>query len=256
MTPKIDKPPGLEVVNRWQAFAVEQEDDGELELQEAEDPGYEPKFQPRQEPKHKRLPKVDKKQWKPARANGGSGHVMPLIAEPPCAQVHALSGSSWQEVDPATKWRKIKSVMDSGASECCAPPELAPEVAIQESEGSKRGQKYTAAGGKSLENLGQKTLGMVTNAGQGTKGTWQVVDVVRPLSSVRQICRQGNRVLFGLNGGIIQNIHTGEITPFGVEDNIYTLDLWLPPAGGPEQQQCVPCGMSNDLGFPGRGCRR
>ena len=103
---------------------------------------------------------------------------------------------------------------------------------VAESEGSRRGQKYSAAGGKSLDNLGEKRLNMVTDQGASTSGTWQMVDVTRPLNSVRQVCKQGNRVVFGYNGGIIYNIQTGEEIPFGVEGDVYTWDFWLPPESG------------------------
>ena len=89
---------------------------------------------------------------------------------------------------------------------------------------------YTAAGGKKLANEGEKDICMVTGDGNTVMTNWQTVDITRPLSSVRQICLQGNRVLFGAQGGVIQNIETGKETPFGVEDNVYVLDLWLPPS--------------------------
>jgi len=185
----------------------------------------------------KKMPPVPRKSWMARKkeqcgcCHEDEGHVMSLTPEVAEASINAVSGASWLKVDPVTGWRRVTSVMDSGASECCAPPELAPEVQMTESEGSRRGQKYTAAaaGGKSLENLGEKNLDMFTDGGQGTNGTWQMVDVVRPLNSVRQVCKQGNRVLFGLNGGVIQNIETGNEIPFGVEGDVYTLDLWLPP---------------------------
>eukprot|EP00974_Lingulodinium_polyedra_P044663 4283393-Lingulodinium_polyedra.AAC.1 len=43
----------------------------------------------------------------------------------------------------------------------------------------------------------RKTLNMVTEEGMDVLGTWQMVDIVRPLSSVRQSCKQRNRVIFG-----------------------------------------------------------
>ena len=35
---------------------------------------------------------------------------------------------------------------------------------------------------------------------------WQTVDITGPLSSVRQICLPGNKVLFGAQGRVIYNI--------------------------------------------------
>ena len=45
-----------------------------------------------------------------------------------------------------------------------------------------------------------------------------------------QICLQGNWVVFGAQGGVIQHIETGKETHFGIEDNVYVLELWLPPS--------------------------
>ena len=102
---------------------------------------------------------------------------------------------------------------------------------MEESPGSKVGQNFNAAGGKSLPDLGQKDVRMVTNEGVDTTTSWQMVDITRPLTAVRQVRRQGNRVIMGLYGGVIQNIETGQETYFGVEDEIYTLDLWMPLEG-------------------------
>ena len=165
--------------------------------------------------------------------NRSEGFVAPLIAEEMPTALHHINEKNWMAVDPHTGWRRVRSVVDSGASESCAPPDIAPEVETKESEGSRRGQTYSGAvaGAKVIKNLGEKELGMFTDEGMPTAGTWQILDVQRPLSSVRQICRQGNRVIFGMYGGVIQSMETGTEVPFGVEDNIYTLDLWMPPEG-------------------------
>ncbi len=94
------------------------------------------------------------------------------------------------------------------------------------------GLTYTAAGGKSLENMGEKVVTMCTSNGQPRTTKWQMVDVTRPLTSVRQVCKQGHYVIFGMYGGTIVDANTGEDTPFGVDGNVYTLDLWMPPESG------------------------
>ena len=147
------------------------------------------------------------------------------------AEIHNLTECKWMHTDPATGWRCIKTVIDSGASDSVAPPSLAPEVAIMPSAGSRRGQTYSGAvkGARDLENKGEKDLCMVTRDGIETSAKWQIVDVNRPLSAVRRMCKQGTRVIFGLHGGVVQNIETGVEIPFEVENEIYTMELWLPP---------------------------
>jgi hypothetical protein len=148
-------------------------------------------------------------------------------------ELHAVSDPSrWMSVCQNTGYVTVKSVLDSGATDSCAPDIMCPDVKSQPSEGSKRGQKYTAAGGKRIANEGEKNLQMVTINDDVVQTNWQTVDINRPLSSVRQICLQGNRVLFGAQGGIIYNIETGKETPFVVDDNVYVLELRLPPAQG------------------------
>ena len=128
--------------------------------------------------------------------------------------------------------------MDS-ASNSFASGDLAPEIMTVPSEGSKRGQTYAAAakGGKALQNEGQKVVQAFTGQGQSVTTTWQVVDVNRPLMSVHQICANGNVVVFGQDGGYILNLSDGSTTPFGVEENVYVLDLYLPPSGGSNPNQ-------------------
>ena len=71
-----------------------------------------------------------------------------------------------------------------------------------------------------------------TDQGRSVTIKWQVVEVNRPLMSVHQICQNGNIVVFGEEGGYIMNLADGSQTQFGVEDNVYVLNLYLPPAEG------------------------
>ena len=91
-----------------------------------------------------------------------------------------------------TGFVKVKSVLDSGATDSCAPDCMCPEVESRLSEGRRRGQMYTAARGKKIANEGEKDIPMVTGANEIVQTNWQTVDITRPLSSVRQICLHGN----------------------------------------------------------------
>ena len=129
--------------------------------------------------------------------------------------LYAVSDSSRWSVCPMTGFMTVISVLDSGATDSCAPDCMCPEVKRGPSERSRRGQTYTAASGKKIANQGEKDIAMVTGAKEVVQASWQTVDITRPLSSVRQICLQGNRVLF-----------CAQETPFGIEDTVYVLDLW------------------------------
>ena len=87
-----------------------------------------------------------------------------------------------------------------------------------------------------MENEGEKVIQALTSQGRPVTTTWQVVEVNRPLMSVHQICERGNVVVFGESGGYILSLADGTTTHFGVEDNVYVLDLFLPPMGNAKTQ--------------------
>ena len=81
--------------------------------------------------------------------------------------LHAVSDSSrWMSVCPMTGFMKVRSVLDSVATDSCAPDCMCPEVKSRLSQGSKRGQMYRAAGGKKIANQGEKDITMVTGANE------------------------------------------------------------------------------------------
>ena len=83
-------------------------------------------------------------------------------------------------------------------------------------------------GGKPLVNEGENVIQALIREGRNVSTTWQVVN--RPLMSVLQICQHGNIVICGQDGGYVINLNSGETTHFGVEDNVYIIELLLPPA--------------------------
>ena len=50
-------------------------------------------------------------------------------------------------------------------------------------------------------------------------------------TELAEICQRGNLVVFGEHGGYVLNLSDGSKTAFGVEDNVYVLDLYMPPFG-------------------------
>ena len=99
--------------------------------------------------------------------------------------LHAVSDSSrLRNTCLMTGFMKVKSVMDSGATDSCAPDCMCPEVKSRPSEGSRRGQMYTAAGGKKIANEGEKDIS--TNVVQTN---WQTVDILARKQSVGRCSR-------------------------------------------------------------------
>ena len=64
----------------------------------------------------------------------------PLVQNPTndsCLQ--PLVKSAWETVDQSSGYRRIKAIVDSGASNSCASGSLAPEIETVPSAGSRRG---------------------------------------------------------------------------------------------------------------------
>ena len=53
-------------------------------------------------------------------------------------------------------WKAISILIDSGASDSVAPPGMFPKVKILETNASKAGVEYTAAGGHKIANVGMQ----------------------------------------------------------------------------------------------------
>ena len=141
-----------------------------------------------------------------------------------------LLGFSWRSA-PETwgeaNWVMIDSVMDSGASVPIAPPTMLPNVKVEPSEVSKRGQEYTSASKHTVKNLGEQRIEACTEAGYPTECLFQIADVSKPLVSVTALTEKGNRVIFDRAGGVILNLENGQEIPFYRRNGIYVLSMWM-----------------------------
>ena len=126
-------------------------------------------------------------------------------------------------------WSRVDCVLDSGAADSVCPRSMAPHFRIDDTEASRAGVYYTAAGGGSIANLGETTVPVAMENGLRTSATFQVADVSRPLMSVGKVCEMGNRLLFGAGGGYIVNVATGSATLFYKRDGVYIFTMWIPP---------------------------
>ena len=116
-------------------------------------------------------------------------------------------------------WVRIITVMDSGAAESGAPPNIAPRVPIEESPGSRKGQHYVSASKERVPNMGHQKMSVVTNEGRKPKLMFQVAEGSRPLTAVSATCDAGSFV-YGPRGGVIHNVHIGERTKFERRSNL------------------------------------
>ncbi len=132
-----------------------------------------------------------------------------------------------------TGMEKISLTIDSGAAETVCNEEMAKDYMAQESEGSKKGVKYVAAGGKELANQGEKKVKIITNEGAKCMIKFQVAGVRKPLVSVSRICDEGHEVTFTKDGGHIRHLETNQLTKFVRKNGVYVMDVHVIPVGGP-----------------------
>ena len=135
--------------------------------------------------------------------------------------LHAVSVSfRWMNTCPVTGFTKSKKCVGQWSKW-----QLRTRLHVSRGEGQTIRRKpettnATAAGGKKIANEGEKDITTVTGSYNVVPTNWQTVDITRLLSSVRQICLEGNRVLFDAEGGVINNIESGQETPFTIENNV------------------------------------
>ena len=179
-----EAPPGLDTCNPFQVLEEDDEEDNEIPTLSLDDyPEISVQnFQAKNIPvpkvpavnKHDRIRRKGQGERKAMRkafnqakkeaqmnehvgcaCHGCGGSLMPLIREQPdeVPELHPLDGTErWMMKCSETGYTRIQSVLDSGATDSCAPDAMCVEVKSRQSEGSRRGQMYTAAGGKKLPN--------------------------------------------------------------------------------------------------------
>ena len=123
------------------------------------------------------------------------------------------------------EWFCIDTVMDSGAADPVAPIEMLDWIPLKESEGSRRGQTWQAAGGEVIPNMGERKVEGYTEEGAAVESIYQVGAISKMLGSVARTCDKGNRVVFEAGGGYIQNLSSGACTQFGREQHSCAQDL-------------------------------
>ena len=121
----------------------------------------------------------------------------------------------------------VEGILDSGSVTHVMDPEDAPGYEVRESPGSRRGQKFTGAGGEKIANDGQMDLALVaenehTKKEHEIRCNVQAAKVTRPLFSVGRITENGIDVLFRKGYAVTIDAKTGkDITRHPRENGIY-----------------------------------
>ena len=144
----------------------------------------------------------------------------------------AANVGEWQDV-------AFDAMLDSGCSRHVVPPSCIPGYQIQESQLSRSGHQFTVANGDPVPNLGDvvANLGLVTENGDGrtVTSTFAVCDMVSPLMSVAQLCRNGHTCTFTKDHATVTSSDGEVLCRFDQSGGTYKARLKLkapPPFGG------------------------
>jgi hypothetical protein len=124
--------------------------------------------------------------------------------------------------------RMIEAVVDSGAVNSVAPPDLFDGL-LKPSTMSKGGKKYRGPDGSRIPNLGQMDVAFESEEGHRCGLTWQIADVERPLVAVSHLSAAGNRVILEKDGGEVVHEETGRKIKLQKKGGVYVMKLWVAP---------------------------
>ena len=126
----------------------------------------------------------------------------------------------------------VKALVDSGAEDTVAPPGAFPGEVVPSSM-SRAGQKYRAANGSPIENMGQVMALFGDALGRKCGLPFQVAAVERPLVSVTRLVDAGHDVTFTKKGGEIHHLASGRRIPLHREKGVYILEMRVPRRPAP-----------------------
>ena len=131
------------------------------------------------------------------------------------------------------RWEILSVTVDSGAADSVMPESKCCQYEVVDTPKSLAGSNYSGADGSAIPNLGERTIDVVTEAGNNAKMRFQVCPVTKALGSVSKMVRNGHRVVFDDEeygeGSYIQDRRTGQKTYLRQENGVFVLDVWVKP---------------------------
>ena len=125
----------------------------------------------------------------------------------------------------SVKTNALQITLDSGASANVIPTSMFPDIPLQESECSRKGQYWISADGTKIYNEGQKEVRFVTKKGRKMKIMFQVGKVTKPLLSAFKVAEAGNEVLIKKDKAEIANKKTGISIDLKRQNGVFVFDV-------------------------------
>ena len=122
---------------------------------------------------------------------------------------------------------EVETTLDTGASTHAADRVDFPGYEVVESPGSRAGQLFGCAGGKSLQNEGQITVNMISPIeGTEIRLCTQVTKVTRPLLSVTKLTEEGKlRVLCDQVKAVVMDLQNKVLATFPKKNGLYVCTM-------------------------------
>ncbi len=131
-------------------------------------------------------------------------------------QLHALPETAEPE------FIEVKTTLDTGATTHATNRVDFPGCEVRESAGSKAGQMFQAAGGKTLPNEGESTMYMVSPEGTELCLNMQIAEITRPLISVTKMTEKDElAVLCKKDVALVLDRQNRVVTKFHREGGLY-----------------------------------
>ena len=131
-------------------------------------------------------------------------------------QLHALPETAEPE------FIEVKTTLDTGATTHATSRVDFPGCEVRESAGSKAGQMFQAAGGKTLPNEGESTMYMVSPEGNELCLNMQIAEITRPLISVTKMTEKDElAVLCKKDVALVLDRQNRVVTKFHREGGLY-----------------------------------
>ena len=143
-----------------------------------------------------------------------------------------MTGDAWADIE-------FEVALDSGAVVHVCSLEDCPGYQLDESPGSKAGQKFLMGDGGTIPNLGQKRLNLSDDGVQrDVSSVFQIAAVTRPLMSVGKICDEGHSITFDAVQAVVREKGGAEICKFHrTHGGLYVAKMKLrSPAGFTRQE--------------------